>query len=96
MGMRMLTAPGEFTVNTLEINMKTGLIASAILMTSLAVFSAEKEKIIVQAPDGTKIQVKVPQKAIEKVTQTGPNSYDVKVNKEEMKKIEVKVLPEKK
>ena len=76
--------------------MKTGLIASTILLTSLAVFAAEKEKIVVQAPDGTKIEVKVPPKAIESVKQTGPNSYDVKVNKEEMKKIEVKVLPEKK
>jgi len=55
--------------------------------------SNSKDKAVVQAPDGTKYEVNVPKSAIESVTKTGPNSYDVKINKQELKKIEVQQLP---
>lgn len=55
--------------------------------------SNAKDRAVVQTPDGTKYEVKVPRKAVESVTQTGQNSYTVKVNRQELKKIEVNQLP---
>lgn len=56
----------------------------------------KKDTAVVQTPDGHQIEVKVPRAAVQSVKQIGPNHYEVKVNKAELKKIEVRVLDKKK
>jgi hypothetical protein len=52
--------------------------------------SSAKEKVVIQTPEGMIVEVRVP-KEIAKVEKTGPNTYEVTVDRDKAKKVEIKV-----
>lgn len=79
--------------------MRTLMITTMTLGLAAAMFGQNqgqtqpKDRMVVQdQKTGQHYEVKAPANTVE-VRQTGPNSYDVKVNREAAKKIEVRPIP---
>ena len=75
------------------------VIALAVAIVALPVVAQaeQKDKAVVQdMKTGQQYEVKVPKDTIKDVQQTGPNSYNVQVNRDAAKKIEVNPVPQKK
>src|SRR2546423_1402751 len=54
---------------------------------------APKERTTVHTMDGSKIEIRTPRTLIKEVKQVGPNHFEIKLNRPDLKKIEIKVTP---
>ncbi len=61
------------------------------VLTSGTSLAAQKDKLVVGTPDGSKVEVKVPRDL--QVKQVGPNHYELRRSDPALKKIEIKVTP---
>jgi hypothetical protein len=73
------------------IQMPILLLFTIVLMTSAQ--AQKKDKLVVETPDRSKIEVRVPRDL--QVKQIGPNHYEIRRNDPALHKIEVKVVPAK-
>jgi hypothetical protein len=76
--------------------MRALLLISFVMIFSASAFAQKDKAIVEDTRTGQQYEVKVPSGAVRDVRQTGPNTYDVHVDRSKLNQIEIKQLPSKK